>query len=302
MTDKELSGPWKPEMYAKYLPEEIAFDEGLIQAVIEFYLPSKSLDLGCGQGFYVRYLREKGVDAWGVEKEDLGEVFKSPGHLIRQDISQPFNLKEKYDLVQCLEVAEHIPRESEDIVFDNILRHMSKYLLFSGATVGQEGTGHINERRESHWFSHLVRRGLVLRHQESITIRQGCTLPWYAKNVSIWELVHPNSSADWASLVAERDSRVMTCEALLKEMRNESEETQSKLEQTRCELEQSQCQLKGAQDEGGELETQLEKIQAELIKAQDMICRMEASRFWKLRKKVLRVIHLFDFLAKQKSA
>ena len=75
----QLCHAWTPDMYAEYLPEEIAFDEGLIKAIIDFNKPLQCLDLGCGQVFYVRYLRNHGIDAWGIEGEDLGELFESPG-------------------------------------------------------------------------------------------------------------------------------------------------------------------------------------------------------------------------------
>ncbi len=243
MSDAELSGPWRPEMYSEYLPEPVAFDEGLIKSVLSFYKPIKSLDLGCGLGYFVAYLREQGVDAWGVEAEDLGEHFKSPGHQIRKDLSQLSDLQEKFDLVICLEVVEHIPRDFEEIIFDNIVRHMSKYLLFSGATVGQQGIGHINERSESHWFRHLIKRGLVLRHQASLEARLSCTLSWYTKNVSIWELVHPDTN-DLSTLTAEQDSRILTQET---EQLKYLQQVQEELNKTKLTLEQKQIELSQAQ-------------------------------------------------------
>jgi cyclopropane fatty-acyl-phospholipid synthase-like methyltransferase len=282
-------------MYTKHLPDEIAFDKGLIKAIVDFYKPKKSLDMGCGLGFYVRYLRDQGVDAWGVEGKNLSELFKSTGHQIQKDISQPFDLGEKYDLVLCLEVVEHISREFENIVFDNILSHMSKYLIFSGATVGQQGTGHVNERHESYWFSHLVRRGLVLRHNESLKIRLACTEPWYQKNISLWELVHSNLT-NWEDVIAERESHIMSCKVLTNSIRTQFESLQLRLQQTEIELEQSRAQLQQTQTEFEQSQAQVEQTQIELTKAQDTICGMEASIFWKLKKIVLRIIRFFGFM------
>lgn len=274
MLDVKLSGPWTPDIYAEHLPEPVAFDEGLIRSTLDFYSPQKSLDLGCGLGYFVNYLRQQKIDAWGVEPEDLGDSFKSPGHQIKQSLSEPFNLNEKYDLVICLEVVEHIPRDFEDIVFDNIVRHVSKYLLFSGATVGQQGTGHINERPEQHWFSHLVRRGLVLRHQESLAIRSSCTLPWYANNACIWELAHPIST-DQADLIADRDSRIMTHETDL----------QSQLQQTQATLDQ--------------LQSQLHQVYTELREAQTKLITFQSSRFWQLHQQWLGIERVWKAVLRQ---
>jgi SAM-dependent methyltransferase len=264
MIDSELSGPWSSEMYAEHLPESIAFDESLIKSFLNFYTPQKTLDLGCGLGYFVSYLREQRIDAWGVEAEDMGTHFKAPGYQIKKDLSQPFDLQEKYDLVICLEVVEHISRDFEDTVFDNITRHASQYLLFSGATVGQQGTGHINERPERHWFAHLTRRGFVLRHQDSINLRLACTLPWYTRNVTIWERVRP-SQGDWADQIAERDSRIMSFETALQ---NRLAQTQTTLEETQRELHQTQEQLKQA--------------------LTDLIT-FQRSRFWNLHQTWLRI-------------
>jgi SAM-dependent methyltransferase len=289
------SGPWKHKMYAEHLPDEVAFDENMIKAVVNLYKPLKCLDLGCGPGYYVRYLRDQGVDAWGVEPEDLTELFKSPGHQIQQNISEPFDLNEKYDLVLCLEVVEHIAREFEDVVFDNILRHMGKYLIFSGATPGQQGTGHINERRESHWFSHLVRRGLVLLHQESVKIRMACTLPWYVKNISVWKLTHPDVR-NWEEIIAEKDSQVLTYELSLANLTKEVEDLQSKLQRTQSELEQREAQLQQTQTELEQSQSQLQQTQTELIHAQSTISWMESSIFWKVKKIIFRVIRFFGLM------
>lgn len=274
MLDTQLSGPWFPEMYEEHLPDSRAVDPGLMDSVIKTYKPLKSLDLGCGLGYFVAYLRTQGVDAWGVEAEDLGELFKSPGYQIRKDLSKSFDLEEKFDLVVCLEVVEHIHRDFEDIIFDNIIRHMSRYLLFSGATVGQQGTGHINERPESHWFAHLVRRGLVLRHQESLSIRLASTLPWYKNNVSLWELMHPNTQP-LPDLIAERDSRIISYE------------------------QQLNCQLQQLQEQFNCLKAELHQKQSELNQAEEKLITFQYSRFWKLHQPWLRLERAWHLLTLQ---
>lgn len=274
MLATDLSGPWRPEMYLEHLPEIRAFDEGLIKSLLNFYKPIKSLDLGCGLGYFVAYLREQGIDAWGVEAEDLAEHFKSPGHQIKKDLSQPLDLQEKFDLVICLEVVEHISRDFEEIVFDNIVRHMSKYLLFSGAIVGQQGTGHINERPESHWFWQLIKRGLVLRHQASLDVRLSCTLPWYVQNVSIWELVHPDNK-DSLTLIAEQDSRILTQETELRK------------------------HLQQVQEELNQLKSALDQKQIELSQAQTALFTFQNSRFWHLHQAWLRTEKAWKVLTNQ---
>ncbi len=223
MNNSALIGAWNPEMYAQHLPEEIAFDQRLLNFTLQACQPKKALDIGCGLGYFVKYLRDKSVDAWGIEGYDLGSIFKAPGYQIKQDITQPFDLKETYDLVMCLEVVEHIPREYENIFFDNIVRHTSKYLLFSGVTRQQE-TSNVNESSESYWFSHLVRRGLSMRHVESVNARLSSTFSWYAKSVSLWEITH-TEAYDSYNLIAEKENNILKCVTLINQL-------QIKLDQT----------------------------------------------------------------------
>lgn len=253
-------------MYAEHLPDAIAFDETLIRTVIHACQPRTALDLGCGLGYFVQFLRAEGMEAWGVEAADMGAAFKAPGFQIQRDLSTPFDLEQKADLVICLEVVEHIPPSLEDVVFDNIVRHVGQYLLFSGATPGQQGTGHINEQPESYWFAHLVRRGLRLIPDQTIQIRLASQLPWYANNASLWEWALPQERAIG---ISERDSQILECRRQLHGAQ-QSAEVQTTLKQS--------------------LEQRIYHLEVELASAQQLaenarieIAAMKTSKFWKVR-------------------
>jgi SAM-dependent methyltransferase len=295
----DLSGYWLAEMYAEHLPEDLAFDEGLIKAVIQFCQPGNALDLGCGAGYFVRWLRENGVDAWGAEPSDLTNVFKAPGYQIYQDISQPFDLERTYDLIICTEVVEHIPKELENTVFDNIVKHVGKYLVFSGATPGQGGSGHINEEPESYWFTHLTRRGLRLVLDASIDARLASTLSWYQNNIAIWERVadlptEEIAAPDYMEKITERDRQILNgqvthqrfvsqanaqIEALRTELntkRGHIEWFQSKFSQAQSELAGSQSQLAQAQSELSQIHSQHSQLQGVLAHTQSQFLQTQA--------------------------
>lgn len=298
----DLGGPWLAEMYTEHLSEELAFDEGLIQTVIDFCQPSNTLDLGCGEGRFVQWLRENGVDAWGAEPSDLGSVFRAPGYQIYQDISQSFDLQRNYDLVICTEVVEHIPEEFENIVFDNMVKHMDKYLLFSGATLGQGGTGHINEKPEFYWFSHLTRRGLQLVLNASVDARLASTLSWYQNNITIWELAADFSQdglavTGYAEAIAKRDSQLLNSQVVyqrfvsqansqIEALRTELGTTQghvswfqSKFSQAQSELAESQAQVARSQDQVAESQTQLARSHSHLTQSQGVLAYAQSQLF-----------------------
>lgn len=271
LASDNLSGPWKKEMYADHLPDPTAFDEGFIQSVLDICQPTTVLDLGCGQGYFVKWLREKRVEAWGVEGEDLGTSFKAPGYQIQQDLSQPFDLGKTYDVVMCTEVVEHISEACEETVFNNIACHTHRYLVFSGATPGQGGTGHINEKPEVHWFSCLVSRGFKLLHKASVRTRLASTLDWYVKNISIWELqMAKENSLEDAQAIAIQDSYLMSHAVSDQKLIREQQQVAnlaSQLHQTQIELHDSKTQLHQAQIELHDSKTQLHQTQVELHEA-----------------------------------
>merc|ERR1712241_1088781 len=53
------------------------------------------------------------------------------GRVRTQRLDEPFDLGRKFNWVLCLEVAEHIPRESEPVLLGNIRRHAANGLVLS---------------------------------------------------------------------------------------------------------------------------------------------------------------------------
>ena len=113
-----------------------------------------AIDVGCGSGFYLKTFL-------GVGKEVLGiDAMKSPkmGWYERVDLRFPWKPKKKYDLALCLEVAEHIPSEFTETLFDTLCG-CSDTIVFSAATPGQGGEHHYNERPTEYWMDLFSKRG-----------------------------------------------------------------------------------------------------------------------------------------------
>jgi septal ring factor EnvC (AmiA/AmiB activator) len=174
-------------------------------------------------------------------------------------------------MVMCTEVVEHIPEAFEEVVFNNIAHHTHRYLVFSGATPGQGGTGHINEKPEVHWFSCLVSRGFKLLHEASVQTRLASTLDWYVKNISIWELqTAQENSAEDAQAIAVQDSyllsRAVSDQKLIREQQQVAN-LASQLHQAQTELHDSKTQLHQTQIDLHEANAQLHQTRAEVHEA-----------------------------------
>ncbi len=120
---------------------------------------SSVLDVGCAKGTWLNAWRELGAtDIQGVD----GDYIQRQDLLIAQhcfaahDLSKPLDLQRKFDLVQTLEVAEHINAAAADTFVENLVRHSRGLILFSAAPPGQGGEFHINEQVYDYWRRKFV--------------------------------------------------------------------------------------------------------------------------------------------------
>lgn len=159
----------------------------------EFGPFEKSLDLGAGDGYYSYALRETGTLAYAVEvSEEAAEFVKEEVWLLVWDLREPLRLEETYDLVLCIEVAEHLPEWSADTLCDTIARHASGLVVFTAAPLNQGGHGHVNCQPLEYWIGRLKTRGLAYLEDETMHARSswlrilGKSLPWLSKNVMLF--------------------------------------------------------------------------------------------------------------------
>jgi predicted O-methyltransferase YrrM/2-polyprenyl-3-methyl-5-hydroxy-6-metoxy-1,4-benzoquinol methylase len=170
---------WTPQEHlARYGPN---FNSGMASYIARTIKPENTLEFGCGLGLYCHFLKTQ-LDikkVFGIEPEPMGGVFDSPTGPTQLAINifldkHPEPLEQKFDLVMSIEVAEHIPREKHDFLFDFLVSHTSNWIVFSGARVGQGGHGHISERDEEDWKSEFLKRGMIFQDELTWNIRQAC--------------------------------------------------------------------------------------------------------------------------------
>ncbi len=125
-------------------------------------LPVRSvLDVGCGQGAWLAAWKEHGVsDSVGMDGDyvDARRLLISARHFLPTDLNKRFNAGRSFDLVQSLEVAEHLPPARAESFVDDLGAH-GRVILFSAAVPGQGGENHINERNYEYWRRLFAARG-----------------------------------------------------------------------------------------------------------------------------------------------
>ena len=122
--------------------------------LLQSCLPIKSvLDVGAGQGAWLSIWYESGVtDIFGIDGEyvDRHHLLIPDKTFIGRDLREPFDLSRKFDLVQSLEVGEHIPEDNAESFVASLVAH-GDVILFSAAAKGQGGDNHVNEQDYEYW-------------------------------------------------------------------------------------------------------------------------------------------------------
>lgn len=167
-------GAWSSETHDDIYG--INFNDGLAHFILEKFKPSSILDFGCGKGHYIDFYRDNQVKvAHGIEPV----ISDSQKCIFNIDITADYDkslLSDKYDVVQTIEVLEHIKREDHPIVFDFLVQYAARYICFSAARPGQEGHGHIACRDEEDWRQELTSRGWVFDKELTDQARKACNV------------------------------------------------------------------------------------------------------------------------------
>lgn len=171
------------------------------------YRPAKgyyyALDIGCGNGYYLEGLPascynettrayKAGVDGSPHCLKEMQEQLRYSFRLL--DVSKHFLLGDRFDLVICSEVGEHLPEECADTLADNIYNHAQTDVFFSAATPGQGGHDHLNEQPHSYWVEKFKERGFVVDEERTKKIREFAAttqLSWIRDNAIIFTRLTP---------------------------------------------------------------------------------------------------------------
>jgi SAM-dependent methyltransferase len=147
--------------------------------------PRHVLDVGCGRGVWLHAWKRRGVtEVQGVDGSyvDPGTLHIGRDEFVAADIAQPLRLERSFDLVQCLEVAEHVPEESSGVLLANLVGH-GDVVLFSAAIPGQGGEQHVNERPLAYWVERFAKLGFEAFDYPRASVRGLREIePWYRYN------------------------------------------------------------------------------------------------------------------------
>jgi GT2 family glycosyltransferase/2-polyprenyl-3-methyl-5-hydroxy-6-metoxy-1,4-benzoquinol methylase len=139
------------------------FLAGVADRIVADFHPQTVLDAGCATGHLVAALRDRGVQAWGIDISSFAIGQTRPDIRPYCRVSSltgalPADFPQHFDLVTCLEVLEHLYEEDLTPALDNLCRHTDRVLFSSSSTDFEEPT-HLNVQRAPYWLKRFAARG-----------------------------------------------------------------------------------------------------------------------------------------------
>jgi SAM-dependent methyltransferase len=159
-------------------------------ARLEFgFQPRRVLDVGCGRGVWLEAWKRHGVESvLGLDCSyvDFATLRIDRREFVPTDLARPFDLGCRFDLVQCLEVAEHLPSAAASTLTSSVVRH-GDIVLFAAATPGQGGEHHVNEQPIAYWVERFRALGFAAYDYPRLAVRGVAGIePWYRYNTLLF--------------------------------------------------------------------------------------------------------------------
>lgn len=162
----------------------------LVPLLVELFHPATVIDVGCGEGWFLREFEASGATTLGVD----GSWVDGAQHV---DLTAPpYPPFDRRDLALCLEVAEHVDAEhADDLVA--WLCSLADVVVFSAAIPSQGGTGHVNEQWPRYWAEKFAGHGYKGTGAFRWHIWDDDRIePWYRQNLLFFgEQLAPAASA-----------------------------------------------------------------------------------------------------------
>jgi SAM-dependent methyltransferase len=178
--------------------------------------PRTVMDAGCAMGLLVEALRARGVEAWGIDISQyaIERVHESVREFCRQgSIGESFT--RRFDLVVCIEVLEHMPRDEADQAVANFVAHTGDVLFSSSPHDYREPT-HVNVRPPEDWAEQFARHGFFR------------DVEFDASVIAAWAVRFRKSSEPFHRIVRQFERRLARLEQERHDMRAFTAEAQNR--------------------------------------------------------------------------
>lgn len=246
--------------------------------------PREVLDAGCAMGLLVETLRDRGVDARGVDLSSFAiAAVAAPvrPYCTQGSIAEPFG--KRFDLIVCIEVLEHMPADEADRAIANLAAHTDD-VLFSSTPFDYREPTHINVRMPEDWAEAFARHGFYRDVDFDASFITKWAVRFTRRAVPVSRLVRDYERRFWQARAAEHDARAYSLDL---------QQRLDGVERERDRLAPFEPEVHDLRILRGELDETSNKLRQELTGARNTIAAMERSLFWRARLLTVRLRRLF---------
>lgn len=168
------------------------FLRNVADEIIQKYNPKTLLDAGCAMGYLVEALRDRGVEAYGIDISDyaISNVREDiRPYCVVGSLSEPFpkEIPTFYDLVVTIEVIEHLYEEDGLKAIANLCNYTNN-ILFSSSPDDVEEITHVNVQQPEYWAKQFAKHNFF----NKIDVNNDFLTPWtlyFCKNNDISRII-----------------------------------------------------------------------------------------------------------------
>lgn len=242
----------------------LRFFRGVADRIVADIAPATVLDAGCAIGLLVESLRERGVEASGIDLSSyaIGQVHESVrAYCHHGSVADEF--PRRYDLIVSIEVLEHMPPREADAAIANFCRHTDD-VIFSSTPGDYREPTHVNVHPPEYWASEFARHGFYR------------DMDFDGSHITPWAVRFRRSAEPFHRVVRGYERRFWELTVERNDTRAYSMEIQNRLSSQTADAERLRLELAPLASDARRLET-------ELAQARDRIQHMERSAFWRAR-------------------
>ena len=239
--------------------------------------PKTVLDVGCAYGILVETLRDRGIEAYGIDISDYAISQARPDlkdFLGVGSILKP--LRRRYDLIVCIEVIEHIEEKDCDIAIKNMCNASDQVIIASIPDDFDDPT-HFNVQPPLYWVKKFAAFGF-----EPVLAFDAKFLTPYAM---LFRRGHKNSKTDIQALFGNKKfddlhySRVVHQRNIQRSELAALTSNQEKMQSEIAKLEELSC---ASQVHIENLESSLQVEREARTYYEGLVKKLHSSIYWKL--------------------
>lgn len=279
--------------------EWLAFFGGIADRIVRDIAPGTVLDAGCAIGLLVETLRDRGVDATGLDIssyaiDQLHETVRP--HCRRASIAD--DLGRRYDLIVCIEVLEHMPAAEAEAAVENFCRWTDD-VLFSSSPLDRREPTHINVHPPEHWAELFARHDFFRDTDFDATFVTAWAARFRRRREPVHRVARGYERRFWELLNAEAETRdysmhqqnhiealqqqVAALEGRVVSLQHQATAFENQATGRQQQNAALQARIAELEAEAGQMPAHLTELQQQLAQAKDRIFHMERSAFWKAR-------------------